>query len=361
MAPGEEPAATALPIQVGMGDIGAEAREVIESCLRVARERLRMEIAWLAEFAGDRKVFRVVEGETDEWGLHDDDWIPLSDSYCRRMFEAEIPNAIPDTAVQPPLPTLDVTQRLGIGSYIGVPLVLPHGELRGAFCCARHTPNEALDDRDVRFMQVLARLVADELAFREAQRRVRRLEQRSASVDALVAALEARDAYTNEHSRAVVDLATSVGAQLGVDPSTLDSIADVALLHDIGKVGIPDAILREPGPLAEEQWKVMREHPVIGEAIVSRIPHLAHLAPKIRAEHERWDGRGYPDGIAGDAIPIEARITLACDGFHAMISDRPYRSAMAREEALAELRRCSGTMFWPEAVDALIATGGAAG
>ena len=98
----------------------------------------------------------------------------------------------------------------------------------------------------------------------------------------------------------------------------------------------------------------MREHPSIGAEIVGQIEALAHLAPAIRAEHERWDGDGYPGGLAGENVPIESRITFVCDAFHAMVSDRPYRPAMPTVEALAELRRCSGTMFWPAAVDALV-------
>jgi len=175
-----------------------------------------------------------------------------------------------------------------------VPLVLPDGALRGAFCCARHSPNAALDDRDVRFMQVLARLVGDELAFRAALREVRRLERRSASIDALTAALQARDQYTNDHSQAVVDWAVEVGRRLELDGTVLENLASIALLHDIGKVGIPDAILHKTGPLSRDEWQVMREHPVAGANIVAGIPALAHLAPAIRAEHERWDGSGYP-------------------------------------------------------------------
>ncbi|HEY8582497.1 MAG TPA: HD domain-containing phosphohydrolase, partial [Capillimicrobium sp.] len=138
------------------------------------------------------------------------------------------------------------------------------------------------------------------------------------------------------------------------DDGELEDLADVALLHDIGKVGVPDAVLRKPGPLSDDEWRAMREHPAIGAAIVERVAQLAHLAPAIRAEHERWDGEGYPDGLAGESIPVASRIVLACDGYHAMVSERPYRRAMPRADALAELRRCAGTMFWPPAVEALI-------
>lgn len=355
MAGTNEPATTELPVDVDLVSIDPEAREVIESCLRLARERLGMEISWLAEIGGGRKVFRVVEGDRDDWELWDGSWLPDTESYCLRMLDGQIPNAIRDAAAEPAVASLDVTRRLRIGSYIGVPLVLPGGEVRGAFCCARHTADAELGERDVRFLQVLARLIADELAFRESQREVRRLERTAASIGALLSALDARDNYTGDHSRTVVELAAGAGRRLDLDEDGLALLEQVALLHDIGKVAIPDAILCKPGPLDAEETEIMRTHPAVGAEIVARQPDLAHLAPSIRAEHERWDGEGYPDGLAGEAIPVASRIVLVADAFHAMVSRRPYRAAMSQDEAIAELRRCSGSMFWPDAVEALVA------
>jgi HD-GYP domain-containing protein (c-di-GMP phosphodiesterase class II) len=346
--------ATKVPIEVEPVDIGGQAREVIEQCLHVARERLAMQIAWVAEFAGDREIVRIVEGDKDDWGVYEDDSLPLAQSYCRRMLTGEIPNAIPDTAREPAVASLGVTHAFRIGSYIGVPIILPGGGLRGAFCCARHTPNANLDDRDVRFMQVLAHVVANEIAFRETLAHTRHLEQQASSADALLAALAARDDYTGEHSRAVVDLVDVVGKRLHLSDVGLLDLRHVARLHDIGKVGIPDAILRKRGTLTDAERETMRAHPAIGAQIVAAIAPLAHLAPAIRAEHEQWNGGGYPDGLVGYAIPIESRITFVCDSYHAMVSDRPYRLALTEEHALAELRRCSGAMFWPDAARALI-------
>jgi hypothetical protein len=133
------------------------------------------------------------------------------------------------------------------------------------------------------------------------------------------------------------------------------AVEQVALLHDIGKIGVPDAILQKPGPLTAAEWRVMHEHPAIGARIVASIPSLAHLAPAIRAEHERWDGRGYPDGLRGETIPLASRVILACDAFHAMTSDRPYRAKMAVTAAASELRAGAGTQFDPAVVAALLA------
>jgi|GEM_PF-4788970 len=352
-ATGNGAAAAQLSAGVDLAAIEPEAREVIETCLRLARERLGMEIAWLGEFHDGREILRVVEGDRDEWGLWDDHWLPAAGSFCERMLDGRVGNVIPDTAREPEVADLEVTARLRIGAYVGVPLVLRTGELRGAFCCARHTPGRPLADRDVRVMEVLARLVADELGYREDVAARRRLEAQAAGTMALAVALEVRDGYTGGHSREVVDLAVAVALRLGLPAGTVALVEQVALLHDIGKVGIPDALLHKPEALSQDELAVMRRHPAIGAEMIGRIAPLAHLAAAIRAEHEHWNGGGYPEGLAGDGIPVASRITLVCDGYHAMISDRPYRRAMGHAEALAELRRCAGTMFWPEAVEAL--------
>jgi diguanylate cyclase (GGDEF)-like protein len=173
-------------------------------------------------------------------------------------------------------------------------------------------------------------------------------------IDALAAALTERDSYTGEHSACVVDTAKSVARALGLDLTEVQRIGHAALLHDIGKVGVPDRILLKTGPLAGEEWELMREHPLIGERILSAIPGLAGVAEMVRHEHERFDGGGYPDGLRGEEIPIGSRIILACDAYHAMTSDRAYRGAMAHDEAIAELARGAGTQFDPKVVAALV-------
>jgi HD-GYP domain-containing protein (c-di-GMP phosphodiesterase class II) len=141
---------------------------------------------------------------------------------------------------------------------------------------------------------------------------------------------------------------------MALDPDEVGRVRMAALLHDIGKVGIPDEILHKPGKLDDREWELMRQHPVIGERILRMIPGLGAIARIVRHEHERWDGGGYPDGLVGAATPLGSRIILACDAYHAMTSDRPYRAAMPHAEAMAELTRNSGTQFDPEVVQALI-------
>jgi diguanylate cyclase (GGDEF)-like protein/PAS domain S-box-containing protein len=174
------------------------------------------------------------------------------------------------------------------------------------------------------------------------------------SLRALLAAVNARDNYTAMHSREVVTLARAVAHELGLNEAQCMEVEHVALLHDLGKIGIPDAILRKPGPLTGHEQTLMRQHPVVGSVILASMPELAHLALAVHAEHEHWDGGGYPEGLAGDEIPIASRIVLVCDAYHAMTSNRPYRQAMSAAAARDEIRREAGAQFCPYAAAALL-------
>ena len=185
-------------------------------------------------------------------------------------------------------------------------------------------------------------------------RRRQQEESYVATIAALAAALDAKDRYTEEHSRETAALAVSVGRRLGLSADQRRLLEYGALLHDIGKIGIPGYILHKPGTLTPEEFAVMREHPVIGERILASVPFLAPLGPIVRAEHERWDGAGYPDGLKGEEIPIEARIIHACDAFHAMASDRSYRRALPLPQIINEFRDKSGTQFDPRVVEAML-------
>jgi diguanylate cyclase (GGDEF)-like protein/putative nucleotidyltransferase with HDIG domain len=174
------------------------------------------------------------------------------------------------------------------------------------------------------------------------------------AVAALAVALLERDRYTGEHSKSLVELTGAVARHLGLDAGTTAQVQAASLLHDIGKVAIPDEILNKPGDLTEEQWEQMRNHTVVGERILRAIPGLGTVARIVRHEHERWDGSGYPDGLSGEDIPIGSRLILACDAYHAMTSDRPYRRAMSHADAIAELSLNAGTQFDPQVVEILI-------
>ncbi|MFN8223255.1 MAG: diguanylate cyclase [Gaiellales bacterium] len=176
-----------------------------------------------------------------------------------------------------------------------------------------------------------------------------------AVVRSLAMALAARDGYTGSHSDIVQNLAVAVATRLGLSLDEIDEIKVVALLHDVGKLGIPDEVLHKRTPLTAEEWELMRTHPAIGERILEPLPGFERIAAAVRHEHERWDGLGYPDGLKGDEIPLASRIVLACDAFHALVSDRPYRRALGLEAAIAELDACAGSQFDPSVIEALLA------
>jgi diguanylate cyclase (GGDEF)-like protein/putative nucleotidyltransferase with HDIG domain len=170
----------------------------------------------------------------------------------------------------------------------------------------------------------------------------------------LAEALTERDRYTGEHSEEVLELVEQVARGLALDEQEVQRVRYAALLHDIGKVAIPDDILHKPAKLTDEEFEVMKTHTVVGERILRAIPGLGGVARIVRSEHERWDGGGYPDGLKGEEIPIGARIILACDAYHAMVSDRPYRKAMDHRDAIRELGKNAGTQFDPQVTEVLI-------
>ncbi len=171
--------------------------------------------------------------------------------------------------------------------------------------------------------------------------------------DAMLKMLSERDPSLRHHMEEVAKLAARVGRRLELDQETCDQVERAAELHDIGKIALPDAILHKPTGLDDEEWRYMRQHPVIAERILRAAPSLAPIAPLVRSSQERWDGQGYPDGLGGDLSPLGARIIAVCDAYQAIRSGHPYRDARTQSEALDELRRCSGTQFDPTIVEAL--------
>ena len=174
-----------------------------------------------------------------------------------------------------------------------------------------------------------------------------------ATIAALSRSMEAKDNYTGGHTERVSDVAVALAARLGYEGAELDAIEVGALLHDIGKIGIPERILHKPGPLDDDEWKVMKQHPLMSEHILSGIGLSPVVLQIARSSHERLDGEGYPDGLSGEEIPLPARIVLVADAFDALTSDRPYREGRKVESALDELRANAGTQFCPRVIAAL--------
>jgi HD-GYP domain-containing protein (c-di-GMP phosphodiesterase class II) len=171
---------------------------------------------------------------------------------------------------------------------------------------------------------------------------------------ALAAAAEAKDAYTESHPQRVANTALHLGTRLGFQESDLIALYRGGLIHDIGKIAVPDVILRKPGPLNAEEERQMRAHPIIGESIVKALPSAADILPIIRHHHERFDGGGYPDGLSGHRIPLLARIVSVCDAYDALSSERPYRVRRQPQEAIETLMRGAGQQWDRELVSLLL-------
>jgi putative two-component system response regulator len=175
------------------------------------------------------------------------------------------------------------------------------------------------------------------------------------SVLALVRAVEAKDAYTRRHSEQVAHYATSLAAAMGLPKAGVESIRVAALLHDIGKIGVPDHILTKPGPLTDEEFQYIRRHPALGAEIPGTIGMFRAESLLVRCHHERWDGRGYPDGLTGEESPLAARVIMVADCIDAMLMERTYKKSYSVEKMLAELGRCAGIQFDPKIAAAALA------
>ena len=213
------------------------------------------------------------------------------------------------------------------------------------------------DDRpfrhdDARQVDLLTKFAAN--AYSKIQLAARLEVHYTETIEALVSALEARDPYTEAHAGRIMDMAIALSVAMKVPIEHRRAIRLGSILHDVGKIGVSDAILLKAGPLTEEEWATMRMHPEIGERMLSGIDFLDQALPIVRFHHERWDGKGYPDGLSGEDIPVGARIVAVCDAYDAMTSDRPYRGAMSVEDACGELERHSGTQFDPRCVSLLV-------
>jgi HD-GYP domain-containing protein (c-di-GMP phosphodiesterase class II) len=228
------------------------------------------------------------------------------------------------------------------------------GEVRGALAVIGKPDAESFGETELELLSRLADLAAVTLEQGDMHER---LEIANASgVEALTAAIDLHDSYTWAHSQSVMVLAERVARRLGFDEAALAEISLAARLHDVGKIGVPDAILLKPAPLDEQEWEIIRCCPRWGAEMIERFPRLSNVAAIVRCLHEHWNGGGYPEGLAGEEIPLASRVLLACDAYDAMTRDRPWRDAFEPWDAIKKLRRGAGHQFDPTVVDALTAT-----
>lgn len=211
---------------------------------------------------------------------------------------------------------------------------------------------EQIHPLDKELIHAFASLAAVSIETARAYQRFQ--EQNLQTITALAAAVEARDPYTSGHSQKVTEYTTAIAAKMGLSTKEIENLRMAGLLHDIGKIGIPDSVLNKPARLTAAERIMIDSHPVTSAEIVGKIEALAHLMPTIRHHHERWDGKGYPDGLKGDEIPLLARILAVGDGFEAMTAERPYRFAKSQEKAIEELKAGAATQWDPKVVEVFL-------
>ena len=321
--------------------------EVLERAVELSARLLEKPRSslWLQERAGDDLALRALVGyrSDDEELIRA---IPFTDERARELLEGSEPFQLTS------LPVAGGSADLSEGPIAIAPLRLDADRL-GCIVVRGDTAEGGFDERSMRLLAGVAHQVklaaANASSFESLERTF------LSTVEALANALEANDEYTSSHARWITDMALNVGGELGLDPKALKRLELGALFHDIGKIGVPEAILSKPGPLSDEEWKVVRLHPELGARILAPIERLEQVCEIVRHCHEHWDGSGYPSGLAGEEIPLESRVILVCDAYHAMTTDRPYRKQLPVEEARRRLREAAGTQFDPQVVEVFLA------
>ncbi len=214
-------------------------------------------------------------------------------------------------------------------------------------------PRRLFGPADVKVLQLMRRILLNHRQQQQVHARLK--DSLFGLVRCLTAAIDAKDPYTWGHSERVARMAVRLGQQMGVPPAALSDLYLAGLLHDVGKIGIRDSVLQKPGRLTPEEFAHIQEHPLIGDRLVSNVKALAHLRPGVRSHHERWDGRGYPDGLAGDAIPLQARVLAVADSCDAMMATRPYRPALPPDRIDAVMAEGAGAQWDPRLIEHFMA------
>ncbi len=345
-------------------------RPVLEAFARTVRSELGFATVVVNLIEADEVEAVVVLGDEDArtlllgtrapWSR----WAPMLDARHERCgaywlpagshtWDTDVPTWIPEIGVA------TIADAWHAQDALLLPLRGADGGLLGIVAVDEPLNGRRPDDDQLRVLMAVAdhtALVVEKIRFEHATRDALPAADRLQAVMLLAETLDLRDAGTADHSRTVGALARRTAAALGLSADRVETLEAAGVLHDLGKVAVPDAILHKPGALDDAEWLEIRRHPEIGARILEHAG-LRDIAGWVHAHHERMDGRGYPDGLAGDAIPLEARILAVADAYEAMVSDRPYRAGMPELDARAELERCAGTQFDPEVVAAFLAAG----
>jgi response regulator RpfG family c-di-GMP phosphodiesterase len=324
---------------------------IIRSMLQIAREvTLATEMSFLVPDGEGGGRFRIIAHLADGVEISQGLVHLETGSLTHRCMKSKAPllERIPDHGSPGPLCGTLIYPKPG-SSQLAVPCLIK-GEVFGILYAIGRCNGEPFDDQDITFLVDLTRRASLGLENKYLYDSV--FDVLMSTLRSLVSTIEARDPYTRQHSQRVTDFSVLIAEALGCSPEEVDTVRVGGYLHDLGKLGVKDSILLKSDDLTEEEFEQIKAHPVIGEAIIAPLGFLPDERALIRHHHERWDGKGYPDGLSGEDIPYLARILTVADSFDAMTSDRPYRRGMNFKEGYREIIRCRGTQFDPDVVDA---------
>lgn len=323
----------------------SEEQEVCEAAVEEIQSAFGSPVVHIVAISGEHfelRAERVLVDTAPGWTQ------PVHSGLIGRCARERGPVISGDVSREPQYRATDATR--AVRSELATPIVVS-GEVWGAINLEDFTL-DAFTTNDARLLESVSAQIGGALHAIALYERLDRAYVGTA--EALSTALEAKDSLPASHPRSVIDNASAIGRSLGLDPEALRMLRYAAAFHDIGKLAVPKEILKKAGSLTPEERQAIEQHTIIGERILEPIEFLAPIRPIVRGARERWDGDGYPDGLAGETIPLGARILFACDAYDAMITDRPYREAMPPAVAREELRACAGRQFDPKVVEALL-------
>lgn len=325
--------------------------EVLRTGMKSAEEVLGAEASSIWEIDTEKQeiFFRVVSSEgASARGIR----LKIGEGIAGWVVQHGQPQLVADARKDPRFSRkVDSTTHFVTKSMLCVPLLVNDGCI-GAFQLLNKKSGELFNDRDLYLAQLLAGQIAVALD------NARLYQEKRATLTnvalALADVIEMRDEYTGGHVQRVIDYSLLMGKEMGLDEETQETLQLSAALHDIGKIAVPDRVLNKQGPLDSEEFALMKQHPQTGTKMLLETRILQQIIPGMRSHHERWDGRGYPDGLKGEASPLQARIIAVADTFDAMTTNRPYRKGLSLHVAIEELKKNTGTQFCPTSVSAFL-------
>ena len=334
-----------------------DLERVLELAMDRAEKLCRAETSsiWELDAIRGELFFRVVRGSAAEEIR--DRRVPIGEGIVGRIALSGKSEIVEDVTADPGWRG-DLSGNFQTRAVLAIPLK-SHGHVIGVLQLLNPIGRFTFSEHDMEKMRLFAAPLGQ--AIENARLYTLLKGQFVDTVTALSEAIEKRDPYTGGHVRRVVSYSLLLGTEMGLDGQELEKLRLASTLHDVGKIAVPDHVLRKPSPLSTDEAEVMQRHPIDGADIVSRIRELREIVPGVRSHHERLDGTGYPDGLAGSEIPPSARIIAVADTFDAMTSERPYREALTLQDAVGEIQDGVGTQFCPEVVKAferLIKRGG---